>query len=289
MTAFDTAWGLVKADTGMWEEIYAPMLAQTTGMGELDSARFPSDFVPTKIAMDNIRARADASSDYDSEEFMERLHRNTGNDDFDVDSLVESILEHGFNPLMSEDQGWNRSGRPDPSFDFNRNLTQQYEGNHRILALNKLGAPYVPYMGMWNNYIGEEPRGRKIAHPFPLGEEFKHVLDNAEGYSLGERLKGKMMVPPSYIYGRELVPGMGRLLPMNPVTGEPINLLTEYDEDDDWGEPIDAHINRNRREPIDVFNAASVNRNQKIVARERALKQAKRNWSNRPSWRRVFE
>ena len=44
MNAFDTAWDLLKIDEGMWEEIYAPLLAQTTGMGKLDSARFATRF-----------------------------------------------------------------------------------------------------------------------------------------------------------------------------------------------------------------------------------------------------
>ena len=239
MTAFDTAWGLVKADTGMWEEIYAPLLAQTTGMGDLDSARFASDFVPTKIAMDNIRARVDED---ERDEFMDKLHQNRGDHGFDVDRLVQSILEEGFNPLLPpamiqgkmRKQGWNRSGRPDPSFEFGRNRMEQYEGNHRLLALAKLGAPYVPYMGFMHRIVDEYPENTN-PHPFSFGSEFQHVIDNAQGYSLGGKMRrGRIPIPPSYIYGRELVPEMGRLLPMNPVTGEPVNLLTEYDEQEDW-------------------------------------------------------
>ena len=58
--------------------------------------------------MDNIRARVDED---ERDEFMDKLHRNTGDSGFDVDSLVQSILEEGFNPLLPK-QGWNATGRP---------------------------------------------------------------------------------------------------------------------------------------------------------------------------------
>ena len=264
MTAFDTAWGLVKADTGMWEEIYAPLLAQTTGMGDLDSARFASDFVPTRIAMDNIRARVDED---ERDEFMDKLHRNRGDHGFDVDRLVQSILEEGFNPLLPptmtqgkmREQGWNRSGRPDPTFEFGKDRMEQFEGNHRLLALAKLGAPYVPYMGIKNHYVDRYPENTN-PHPFAFGDEYMQMVENNMPYSLGDYIgRGHIPVPPSYLYGRELVPGMGRLLPVNARTGEPMDMLSHLDE----GVRIDEND----------YSAGTENRQ----------------WKKNPSWRRVFD
>ena len=252
---FDAAWDLLKIDEGMWEEIYAPLLAQTTGMGKLDSARFASDFVPTRIAMDNIRARVDED---ERDEFMDNLHRNTGDYGFDVDSLVQSILEEGFNPLLPE-QGWNATGRPDPTFEFGRDRMQQFEGNHRLLALAKLGAPYVPYMGMMSHFVDRYPQ-RGNPHPYALGDEVMQMREEHKPYSLGDYIDRKhIMVPPSYLYGRELVPGMGRLLPVNARTGEPMDMLSHLDE----GVRIDEND----------WSAGTENRQ----------------WKRKPSWRRVFE
>ena len=267
MTAFDTAWdSIVKIDEGMWEEIYAPLLAQTTGMGDLDSAPFASDFVPTRIAMDNIRARVDEKQ---VDEFMDELHQNRGDHGFDVDRLAQSILEEGFNPFLPptmvqgkmRTQGWNRSGRPDPTFEFGKDRMQQFEGNHRLLALAKLGAPYVPYMGLKNHYVDRQYNTPfSNPHPYAFGEEYMHMAENRMPYSLGAYIdRGHIPVPPSYLYGRELVPGMGRLLPVNAKTGEPMDMLSHLDE----GVRIDEND----------WSAGTENRQ----------------WKKNPSWRRVFD
>jgi len=278
MTAFNTAWDLLKIDEGMWEEIYAPMLNETTGMGNLESARFASDFVPTQIALDNLKAGRPKRGDnwnymHESkrrggdglntdENWIAHLMRDKGDHSFDVDTLAQSILEEGFKPIRpsieGNEQGWLRSGRPDPTFEFNRHGTAQHEGRHRILALDKLGAPYIPYMGIQNRFVDQQmiDYGSARKHPYPLGEEYMQMNDNHKGYSLGDYInRGDIFVPPSYLYGREMVPGMGRLLPVNPQTGEPMNMLDHMD--DGWREDSD-------------FNYI-------------------RAWKEKPSWKQVFD
>lgn len=59
MTAFDTAWSLVKADTGMWDEIYADLYEKLggRGRGKTDNTgglpgykSVPLDFIPTNFS-----------------------------------------------------------------------------------------------------------------------------------------------------------------------------------------------------------------------------------------------
>ena len=129
---FEQAWdSIVKIDEGMWEEIYAPLLNQTTGMGKLPFAEYASDFVPTQLAIDNVIATRPKYGDNwnymhqskrrggdglnTDENFMDFLMRNKGDHGFDVDTLAQSILEEGFQPMKGAD----RSGRLDPTFEFN--------------------------------------------------------------------------------------------------------------------------------------------------------------------------
>jgi len=299
--AMEFAWQLLKIDEGMWEEIYAPLLAQTTGMGKLNHAKYTSDFVPTQLAIDNIiagRPKRDSNWNYTEESkkrggdglntdenWIAHLRRDKGDHGFDVDTLAQSILEEGFNPLK-EGEGWNRSGREDPTFEFNRHGMSQFEGRHRLLALDKLGAPYVPYMGMQNRFVDQEmvDRGSALKHPFPLGEEYKQVSLKKDPYSLGDYIgRGQISVPPSYLYGREMVPGMGRLLPMNRL-GEPIDMLTHIDDRNAF-DPLDQYQQRNQREPINPFDEMSVSRNQKRVQDESIRNNAKWDWKKQPTWR----
>jgi hypothetical protein len=266
MSAFEEAWSLLKIDEGMWEEIYAPLLSQTTGMGDMESARFASDFVPTQFAIDNIiagRPKRDSNWNYTEESkrrggdglntdenWIAHLRRDKGDHGFDVDTLAQSILEEGFNPLK-EGEGWNRSGRPDPTFEFNSAGMSQFEGRHRLLALDKLGAPYVPYMGIKNRFVDEAmvDAGSAVAHQFPLGEEYKQVSLKNNPYSLGEYIdRGHISVPPSYLYGREMVPGKGRLLPINPLTGKPMDMLSHLDEGR-WIDNNDTNIRAWKKKP----------------------------------------
>lgn len=230
MTAFNQAFALLKADTGMWDEIYAPLLAETTGMGDLPHARHITDFVPTKFAVDNIIAgRPQHESNWaygenTDENYLDYLqHKDSGDHGHTTEQLMESILESGF-----DTRGADRSGRADPTFEWSPEGINQYEGRHRLLALDKLGAPHVPYMGYNNRYAKQAP------HLMPLGEEFKeNVLTNREPYSLGEYMdrSWRQPTPPSFMYGRELVPGMGRLLPFD-YQGNKMNLLSHIDDVD---------------------------------------------------------
>ncbi|MGB0165108.1 MAG: hypothetical protein ACPF9I_06830 [Candidatus Thalassarchaeaceae archaeon] len=215
MSPFDAAWEVAKADTGMWDEIYAPLLAQTTGMGELDSAKLFTDFVPTDFAVSLIHPGYNTSflnpGKLGVEEYLDALRRNTGDHGHDVDSLAESIMEEGFNPERF------RTERMDPSFEVNSKGLGAFEGRHRLLALDKLGAPYVPYAG---RYADEVYANLQHEHPFPFGSDFdrdtKLVSSGGEAspWSIGGYMRrGRTQIPASYLYGREMVPGMGRLVP----------------------------------------------------------------------------
>jgi len=214
MTPFDAAWEVAKADTGMWDEIYAPLLAQTTGMGDLDAAKFFTDFVPTDFAVSTIPPTNDSflnPRELGAEEYLEVLRRNIGDHGYDVDSLAESIMEEGYNP----DRFIQRTGRMDPSFEVNQSGLNAYEGRHRLLALDKLGAPYVPFAGSFVNSVRTNHD-----HPFPMSPKFNRdtaLFSNggeASPWSIGGYMRrGRTQIPSSYIYGREMVPGMGRLVP----------------------------------------------------------------------------
>ena len=185
MTAFDAAWEVAKADTGMWDEIYAPLLAQTTGMGDLDAAKFFTDFVPTDFAVSTIPPTNDSflnPRELGAEEYLEVLRRNIGDHGYDVDSLAESIMEEGYNP----DRFIQRTGRMDPSFEVNQSGLNAYEGRHRLLALDKLGAPYVPFAGSFVNSVRTNHD-----HPFPISPKFnRDTVLFSNGGELG-RLIGR--------------------------------------------------------------------------------------------------
>ena len=301
---FEQAWdSIVKIDEGMWEEIYAPLLNQTTGMGKLPFAEYASDFVPTQFAIDNVIATRPKSGDnwnymHESkrrggdglntdENFIAHLMRDRGDHGFDVDTLAQSILEEGFQPMKGAD----RSGRLDPTFEFNDFGTSQFEGRHRLLALDKLGAPYVPYMGFMSGMVDPEmiERGSAHEHPFELGQDFKHIMQNNKPYSLAEYMKrGRIPVPPSYLYGREMVSGMGRLVPTNRL-GEPIDMLTHIDDRNYESDALESFLARNRREPLNPFDPESVSRNQQLLLNENTRNNAKWDWNKKPSWKVVFD
>ena len=289
MTAFDAAFSLLKIDEGMWEEIYAPLLAQTTGMGNLGHAEYASDFVPTQFALDNVMAMN--TEDLTGEQFLDELRKptDTGDHGWATERLAEQILEHGFNPLKIPGQGWHRSGRPDPTFQFDQHGTNQFEGRHRLLALEQLGAPYVPYMGMASNYFNPEPWKNDIKHRQPIGGAFQHMMQNKVAHSLGAYIdRQHLMVPPSFLYGREMVPGMGRLEPVNRL-GEPMDMLTHIDDRPKEFDALESMLARNRRQPLNPFDELSVSRNQRLLQDESLRNSAKWDWKKQPSWQVVHD
>ena len=239
MTAFDTAWDLLKIDEGMWEEIYAPLLSQTTGMGKKTSSRFATDFVPTDFAFETMRHtqnygdenaeqhRKDWKSgknpfgngdikDYYYNEILDDPtgDHGTGDQGWHQEQLMQSILEDGFDARAHEERG-----RADPSFHWSPEGIEMFEGHHRLHALRALGAPYVPFMGQG---MTRNPSYK----PLPISQNFKDNLDNEQPHSIMDymsRGSNSLGVPPSYLYGREMVPGMGRLEPVSP-SGEPIDM-----------------------------------------------------------------
>jgi hypothetical protein len=200
--AFEQGFSLLKIDEGMWEEIYAPLLAETTGMGDKTSSRFATDFVPTDFAFETMR-------------HSRPLAIGHGDQGWDQEQLMQSILEDGYDARSHE-----KRGRVDPSFHWSKDGgISTFEGNHRLHALRELGAPYVPFMG-------QGLTNAKGYQPHPINPTMKDALDNEKGYSIIDymtRGNNSLGVPPSYLYGRELVPGMGRLEPVSP-SGEPIDI-----------------------------------------------------------------
>ena len=86
-----------------------------------------------------------------------------------------------------------------------------------------MGAPYIPSAGIgeWNiDPTQFMPKG--IKNPFneinPIfsGDESQHSVAAFFGPD-----KAKYQTPPSWIFNQELVPGMGRLLPV--IDGKPIS------------------------------------------------------------------
>ena len=188
-------------------------------MGDLDRANQSiTDFVPTQFVIDRILSRrkpwwADDHERWHHDNMLDMVEAGKGDRGFDVETLMESILEQGFLPPEP-------TYRADPSFEVSGEGISQYEGNHRAAALARLGAPYIPYTGYFRNIRMDSP------HPLPLGEEFTaDVLDNNNQYSIGGYLgmKGRLPLPASYVYGREMVPGMGRLLPVDS-QGNPLDM-----------------------------------------------------------------
>ena len=141
------------------------------------------------------------------------------------------------------------------------------EGNHRVDALRQMGAPYIPaYMGSGGDgrFEGKNPQYR-YDEDMTYGEDMRRLMAldtnryavNPEDfdYNLNERHRRKTRgygipatfgrrgyaVPPSFFFGRELVPGMGRLIPDLPegLTARDIPLEELYEGDGWWGEPND--------------------------------------------------
>tara|TARA_B100000424_G_C22923300_1_gene491222 strand:- start:953 stop:1810 length:858 start_codon:yes stop_codon:yes gene_type:complete len=279
MTAFDQAWDIVKYDEGYWQEIYAPIMRETSGMGNLPFASQTLDFVPTSFAMDvmrNKRQNKDMSDDEWQESIMDSKLHGTGDTGFTMDELIERISEEGFTS-----EGMERTSRIDPSFDFSPQGLEMFEGNHRLLALNAMGAPYVPFMGIYGR------RPNLPAHPYPISPAFMDLLENQVPHSLGDYLTGSgrkgFQTPPSFLYGREMVPGMGRLVPTNRL-GEPIDMLSHIDDGLYDTDPLDAMLARNEREPLDPFDSKAVSRNQRILLEQGLRERAKRDFLKKPSW-----
>tara|TARA_R100000152_G_C6745241_1_gene168887 strand:+ start:393 stop:1157 length:765 start_codon:yes stop_codon:yes gene_type:complete len=219
---FDQAWAIVKADTGMWEEIYAPLHEQLAGRGSgQPSDRLPAlDFLPTSVAMDMLDNHITRYSRGDEEEWRANIRRNKGDHGFDVDDLKQSILEEGFK--IPENILTSRSQYVLPNFrfdDFGR--MSQHEGRHRTMALDELGAPYIPSFGVGSWDV------RGIEAPWKINPLYSRKDEHGRGpssYSAAAYYgpdKGRYSVPPSFIFNQELVPGMGRLVPV--VGGERIS------------------------------------------------------------------
>lgn len=219
MTAFDTAWGLVKADTGMWDEIYADLYEKLggRGRGKTDNSggspgykSVPLDFIPTNLGVELLQQHIAPTS-------LKDWRETSGDNGYTVDDLKESIMEDGF---RLDDKKQTNYVVPMFGFDPKGNVVQ-WEGRHRTQALSEMGAPYIPSAGIgkWSHHINPKKR---IKNPFneinPIftGDESQHSVAAFFGPD-----KGKYQTPPSWIFNQELVPGMGRLLPV--IDGKPIS------------------------------------------------------------------
>lgn len=283
MTAFDTAWDLLKIDRGMWDEIYAPLLEQTSGMGKKQHARFTVDFVPTSFAMDVMRNRPmneDITDDEWDELIFDSEAHGTGDTGFTMEELMQSIMEQGFTM-----EGAKRHGRIDPSFEVNPVGMDMYEGNHRLLALNALGAPYVPFMGRGTTRIHNLP----APHKMPLSQEALNLWEKQPTFSIADYMtSGSPQIPPSWLYGREMVRGMGRLEPVNRL-GEPVDMFSHIGDSRYGEEPIVQYLNRNKREPVNPFDPISVSRNQRLLQNESIRNRSSWDWKHEPSWRVIYD
>jgi hypothetical protein len=232
-TLFDTAWDLVKADTGMWDEIYADLYEKLggRGRGKTDNTGGPGykgvplDFMPTDVAMKilnqnilmgepNIVQQPQGRTPL--EEFRENSQGDHGNT---VESLIESIMENGF---RLDDKGRYNYVVPNFTFDYNGNV-QQLEGRHRTQALFEMGAPYIPSAGRgeWNIDTSKF-MPKAIKNPFNKINPIFSVRPSQHSAAahFGPD-KHSYQTPPSWIFDQELVPGMGRLLPV--IDGKPIS------------------------------------------------------------------
>ena len=223
MTAFDTAWAIAKADTGMWDEIYAPLHQQLSGRGSApppDKGRPVLDFIPTSLGMemlnqhikDAFRSNIGGDSQDYQDKYDEWVANSKGDHGFDIDSLKQSILEEGY---KIPDKIFNsRSQYIIPSFEFDiGGGMEQYEGRHRTKALSELGAPYMPSFGM-GTHMGLGGLDRLgIQSPYSVNPIYLSKPDYYSPAAYYGPERGRYPVPPSYAFGREIVPGMGRLIP----------------------------------------------------------------------------
>ena len=231
MTAFDQAFALLKADTGMWDEIYAPLYQVLGGRGQntYKNANMgsPLDFMQTK----------------DIPPFRHFGGKEPNQDDISpltyIEELMESILEHG---MLGRDSDWWKQEDEGPEkgharFDASQAGLDQVgnvaipslgyeptgwnvaEGNHRLAALRRLGAPYVPAYTSSSKWREKKPYSADL----PIGPNMRRWMgldsekgyDNAySGYGIGASVGRRgMPIPPSFFFEQELVPGMGRLVP----------------------------------------------------------------------------
>jgi len=236
--AFNTAWKIAKADTGMWDEIYADLYEKLggRGRGKTDNTgglpgykSVPLDFMPTDVAMKILNqnilrgepniVQAQPELEYALNQQpqgrtpLEEFRVNsTGDHGNTVESLIESIMENGY---RLDDKASNDFVVPNFRFDGKGNV-EQWEGRHRTQALSEMGAPYIPSagIGQWN-VDPTKFMPKAIKNPFnkinPIftGDESQY---SASAYFGPD--KHRYQTPPSWIFNQELVPGMGRLLPV---------------------------------------------------------------------------
>ena len=233
MTAFDRAWAIVKADSEYWDEFFAPVASQTSGMGALERGKEgeiqPLDFMPMEDAMKILMSGrfseflgGDSYGDTSEETYKDIIAGGSGEEDWYVDDLVDSMEDEGYNNQLPGEWGPLR-----PELKFNARKIAPHEGRHRMLALERLGAPYVPITAYGSGLIGyQHPIGgsiypHAIDHQHPIGEDMQEWFDTPKEYNLAEYMtRGSIPIPPSFLYGRELIPGKGRLVPIMPGGGE---------------------------------------------------------------------
>ena len=260
MTAFESAWSLLKIDEGLWEEIYSPLYEVLGGRGknrnEYAGHASSLDFVPTEMLPPSRHFQGDSPSSLYAQG---RQH---------VEELMESIMEHG---MLGRDSPWWRRSKDEYGNDGTKHALEEgrkrydaaaaglsavgnvaipklgftpsgwgiSEGNHRVDALRQMGAPYIPaYMGAGGDgrFEGKNPQyhydedmiyGEDMRRLMALDSDIYAKYPEAVDYNLNERHRRKTRgygipatfgrrgyaVPPSFFFGRELVPGMGRLIP----------------------------------------------------------------------------
>jgi len=234
--AFDQAFALLKADTGMWDEIYAPLYQVLGGRGQntykYANMGSPLDFMQTK----------------DIPPFR-HFGGKEPNQDAYIEELMESILEHGMLGRNSDWWKWENDEGPEkgharfdasqagldqvgnvaiPSLGYEPTGWNVAEGNHRLAALRRLGAPYVPAYTSSSGWREKKPYSADL----PIGPNMRRWMgldsekgyDNAySGYGIGASVGRRgMPIPPSFFFEQELVPGMGRLVPDLPNAPQPL-------------------------------------------------------------------
>ena len=253
MTAFDQAFALLKIDEGMWEEIYAPLYQLFGGRGDNPYPKaIPLDFMQTKDLPPERHYQSVAPFDPEKNQLF-------GNkDNPHIEELMESIMEHGMlgrgSPFWDGDTHeydsyvagkGNPGNQSIPEIGYSKYSDEGWnisEGNHRVAALRHLGAPYIPVYasssgwGRMKPYTTELPMGSNMRRWMGLNEEDPDSLDDyGITASLGRR---SMPVPPSFMFGQELVPGMGKLIP-DVENWEQMPLNETRGRDGHWGKAND--------------------------------------------------
>ena len=256
MSAFEEAWSLLKIDEGMWDEIYAPLHQIFGGRGNNSYPKaIPLDFMQTKDLP------------------VERHYQGGRLDDDEyIEGIMEDIMENG---MMGRDSHWwHRDRKPlaEGQAEFDRNAAHKThpgnvsiptigyskgsdagwnisEGNHRTAALRRLGAPRIPAYAQSSGWLsGNMP---PYSAELPLGDDMKRWmgLNPASGdpampddYGITANVgRRAMAVPPSFMFGQELVPGMGRMIPDLPkgLTAADMPLNEARSGDGWWGKGND--------------------------------------------------